>query len=300
MSFRSLIILGAVSVAGSANAQLVFGHTYYSSTEPGFSGAVYLDVQTGQSKQLWTGAGSRKVNGLAADNTNQIMYANDAALLLRWSFGALGTQPTQINGLYRLGSNNTVYATGVDGLAFANSKLYAYTNYNAGGSAAFVEDGIYEVDVNNTTAATPNMTLKWMHSDLQYDLKGLEFNSGDGLFYATNTAAANAAGIYTIDVLGSQAITKIADFHPSLGTPDGLAIGGGYIWLTGKQTGDTTLKVVGYNLATHAYDQFFSVAGFSTTGRGTGATWAPQAVPEPGTLAALGLGALALLRRRRK
>ncbi len=293
-------------LVSAAHAQLVFGSTApFSSSSPAFSGAYYLNLQTATATQLWTGASNKKVNGLAADNTNGILYGNDSARIYKWNYNSVGTAPTQINGLYRLGANNLVYATGVDGLASANGKVYAYTNFNAGvPAAAQLEDGIYEINTSITTSATPNMTLKWQHADLAYNLQGLDFNEADGLFYAANTSGANATGIYTVDVLGTGNITKIADFDSTfLPTADGLAVGGGHVWLTGKLSGDTALKIEGYNLSTHQFDEFFALDGFGTTARSTGATWAPNAiapVPEPTTMAALGLGALALVRRRRK
>ena len=306
MNLKFALIVGSVALVGSAaHAQLVFGHTLYSSANPGLSGAYYLDITSGNATQLWIGQTSPgKTNALAADEAGRTLYSVDSARVMQWSYNTVGTTPTLINGLYRMGSNGTVYATGVDGLAFANGKLYGYTNYNAGGSANFVEDGIYLIDPSITTGGTPNMSLVWQHSDLAYNLQGLEFNSADGLFYATNTSANNAHGIYTIDVFGDGSINKVADFDPFLANPDGLAIGGGHIWLTGKQSGDTTLKIVGYNLSAQTYDEAFELDGFSSNARSTGATWAPgvlsEPVPEPATLAALGMGALALLRRKKK
>lgn len=303
----ALVAIGAVMFGSAAQAQLVFGHTYFSTSAPGVSGAFYLDVTTGNGQQLWTGAnvsgsGNRRVNGLAADNANGVIYGNSSARLYKWEFGDIGATPAFINGFYRLGSNGTTYATGVDGLAVANGKVYAYTNYNASGSGAFVEDGIYEVDTTVNTAV-PNMTLRWQHNDLAYNLQGIEFNSEDGLFYAANIGDVNAKGIYTIDVFGSGAITKIADFDPFITLPDGLAVGGGHVWLTGSDSASQSIRVAGYNLVTGQYDEAFQLDGMGTSSYSTGATWAPGAlnpVPEPATMAALGLGAIALIRRKRK
>lgn len=302
----ALAAIGLVMITSAAQAQLVFGHTYFSAAAPGTSGAFYLDVSSGNAQQLWTGAnvsgsGNRRVNGLAADNQNSIIYGNSGARLYMWQFGTMGSVPAFINGFYRLGTDNITYATGVDGLAVANSKVYAYTNFNAG-SGSVVEDGIYEVDTTVTTA-TANMTLKWRHDDLAYNLQGIEYNDANGLFYAANLSDANAKGIYTIDVFGTGAITKIADFDPFVPTPDGLAVGGGHVWLTGNTSASGTLRIAGFNLATGLYDEAFELTGLGTSSYASGATWAPNAltpVPEPATMATLALGAIALLKRRKK
>lgn len=308
MTYRFGLMLGGAMLLGTAaHAQLVFGDNFsYSAANAGLTGAFYLDVQTGNAQQIWTavsnaGGTSRKVNGLAADENNRVLYSVNAARLWKWDYATVGTNPTFVNGLYRLGADNLTYATGVNGLAVAQGKLYAYTNFNAAAGAA-VEDGIYEVNTS-IVGAIPNMTPKWSHVDLAYNLEGLDYNSANGLFYATNNSAANAHGIYTVDVFGGGAITKIADFDSFLPNPDGLAVGGGHVWLTGAANGGTELRIAGYNLATGVYDEAFSLSGFPTGTFSSGATWAPNAltpVPEPATLAAVGFGALALLRRRRK
>ncbi len=291
--------LCAIGLSAASSAHLIFGASYYSSSNVGVSGGFALDTNTGSAKQLWTGVSNKKVVGLAADEANRIMYGNDSARLYKWAYNSIGTQPTQINGLYRLGSDSKIYATGVYGLAFANGNLYGWTNYNAG-SGGITKDGIYRIDPTITTSATQNMFLLWEQTSTDYKFQGLEFNAADGLFYASN-ATTNAAfrGIYTIDAFGTGGITKIADIDPWLVEPDGLAIGDGHIWMSQKLSGDTELKIAGYNLTTHEYDKFFTMGGFPTTGYYTGMAWSETAVPEPATIGALALGALGLIRRKR-
>lgn len=284
----------------SANAYLIFGTSYYSTTNVGLSGGFVLNTKSGVAQQLWTGASNKKVVGLAADDANRILYGNDSARLYKWTYNSIGTQPTQINGLYRLGTDGKIYATGVYGLAFANGNLYGWTNYNAG-SGGITKDGIYRIDPTVTTSATQNMFLLWEQTSTNYKFHGLEFNAADGLFYASNsTSDASLRGIYTIDAFGTGAITKVADIDPWLTEPDGLAIGDGHIWMSQKLSGDTILKIAGYNLTTHEYDQFFALDGFPTTGYYTGLAWSDTVVPEPATIGALALGVLGLVRRKRR
>jgi hypothetical protein len=299
--FRAFPVIAGLLVAAAANAQLVFGTTEYTSSAPANSGAFYLDLSTGVAKQLWTGAGNHKVIGLAADNTGRYLWGTDNARYYKWQFGTVGTQPSTSAGMYRLGSNGTTYATFVGSLAFTKGKVYAYTNYNLLGSGPYVEDGIYWLDPT-IAAGKPNLNLVWRHDDLAYNFEGFDYNEADGLFYATNNQTDTSKnGIYTIDAFGTGTVTKIAGYDPFLTSPDGLAVGGGHIWLTGKQSGETQLKIAGYNIATGQYDQAFAMDGFSSTGKFSGATWAPNAaVPEPASLIVLGLGAVAAVRRRKR
>src|SRR5262245_43913443 len=113
-------------LASAASAQLVVGTTSPTTSN---GAAFYLDVNTSAVTTLWNSAGSKKVNGLAADPASGRLYANDAARLNFWNYGDLGTVPTFIAGMYRTNDNVTFTATGVDGLAFANGNLYGATSF---------------------------------------------------------------------------------------------------------------------------------------------------------------------------
>lgn len=272
----ALLALGLLSA--SAHAQLVFGSTQYTAPTAGVSGAFYLDVTTGAATQLWIGASNKKVSALAVDSATGSFWGADNARLLQWNWGTVGTVPTEVSGLYRLGSNGTTYPTFVGSMAFANQKVYAYTNYNLLGSGPFVEDGIYTID---PTVPRPgvNMTLVWRHDDLAYNFEGMDYSPETGLFYANNNVSdplrVAERGIYTIDV-SSGTVTKIANYSAFLPSPDGLAIGGGKLWLTQKDTTWTSLRIEAYDLATGHFAEQFELPGFPTGGRFTGAAWYPR------------------------
>ncbi len=299
---NKFVLTAGISLLGiSAHAQLVFGHTYYSSGSAAESGAFYMDANTGATTQLWSGAGSRKVNGIAADDANNKMYANDAARLLVWDYGAVGTKPTQINGFYRTGHDNVVYVTGVDDLCLANGGLYAYTTYNASGGTQ-VDDGIYIVDTTVTTSATQNLSLVWSHSDLDYNFQGITFDAATGLFYGANQTGNNhSAGIYSIDALGTGAVNRIMDFPTDITSADGITFGDGRLWVSQKVSGNSYMSIRGYNLSTSSWDRSFNFGTlFPSQSYATGLSWAnTNPVPEPATLFALGAGAIALLKKRR-
>ena len=294
--------------APSASAQLVFGSTTASTSN---ACAMYVDVNTLQVTTLWNSASNKKVNGLASDPDTGRLYSNDAARLNFWNYGSVGTVPTFIAGMYRTNDNVTFTATGVDGLAFANGKLYASTAF---GSTTY-KRGIYEVaTVSDGATPTPHcvMTPRWLDPtgigtlSGTINLDGLDFNPADNLFYATQTADTTGSGgtytrgIFSIDVFGTGAVTKIADFPTGRTKIDGLAIGGGKFWLTEQEPSPANrIDIYPYDPATGLYGDTIYVPLTDSTQRATGAAWAPNALPEPGTLGALALLGLAAFGHRR-
>jgi hypothetical protein len=303
MKPQTLIVVCAcallVAGASSASAQLVFGTTTSSTSNPA---AMYLDINTGQVTTLWNSASHKKVNGMAADPDTGRLYTNDAARLNYWNYGDLSTAPTFIAGMYRTEDFVSFSATGVDGLAFANGRLYGATSYQ---STTFSR-GIYEVATVPDGASHCVMTPLWLDPTASpgvsgtLSLDGLDFNAGDGLFYATQTEDAGdfTRGLYSIDAFGTGDITKIADFPAGYTDIGGLAIGGGKFWLVQQEPGASRIDIFPYDPATGLYGDTIYVPLADGTQRATGAAWAPGALPEPGTLSALALVALVALRRR--
>lgn len=300
-AFALFSLSGAVS---NAPAQLVFGSTTPTTTNPA---ATYLDVTTGQTTTLWNSATNKKVNGLAADEMGGRLFANDAARLNVWSYGSIGTAPTLIAGMYR-SNGTTTSATGFDGLAWANGALYGSTSF---ASTTFTR-GIYQIPLTPNASNQLITTQVWSDPDPTGTLVlgGLDFNPVDNLFYATQTTNSTGSGgfltpgIFSIDVFGNGAFTKIADLPPGATRADGLAVGGGKLWIT-QQTGSLNqISVYPFDLATKTYGTTMNFTLADGTNRATGATWAPGAlgaVPEPSTFAFLlvAAGAGLCLRRRR-
>lgn len=303
--------LVAGALAPDANAQLVVGNTSTNTSNPA---AIYIDVTTGVQTTLWNSAANKKVNGAAANVAGGKLYTNDAARLNVWNYGSVGTVPDFIAGMYRtVPGSGTFAATGVDGLAWANGKLYGATSF---GSTVF-KRGIYEVATTSDGASpTPHcvMTELWLDPTAgplgnsgSLTLSGLDFDASTNLFYATQTTDASGVtngvgrGLYSIDAFGTGAITKITDFPTGRTNVDGLAVGGGKYWLTEEIPG-TGLLIYPYNPSTSSYEATITVPfTLDASQRTAGATWAPgalEAVPEPGSLAVLGLMSLLAVRRR--
>jgi len=307
---RTLIFVPAImaaAVASGASAQLVFGTTTPTTTNPS---AIYLDVASGTTTTLWNSAANKKVNGLAADTVNGRLYSNDAARLNTWAYGSVGTTPTFIGGMYRTNDNVNFTATGVSGLAFANNKLYASTSF---GSTVF-KRGIYQVNTTPDGAGRCVMSAVWTDptgigtNSGTSDFGGIDFNIADGKFWVTNGTDTTGTGgtyqraIYTVDAFGSGAMIKVADFPTGHNQIDGLAIGGGYAWLTEQAPGSASVNIFGFNLATLQYDKTFTFALADASQRASGAAWAPNAflpIPAPAGGVLLAFGLVGAARRRR-
>lgn len=307
---RTLILVPAITaaaVASGASAQLVFGTTTPTTSNPS---AVYLDINSGTTTTLWNSASNKKVNGLAADTVNGRLYSNDAARLNTWTYGSIGTTPTFIGGMYRTNDNVTFTATGVSGLAFANNKLYASTSF---GSTIY-KRGIYEVNTTPDGAGRCVMTAVWTDPtgigtlSGTADFGGIDFNIADGKFWVTNSTDTTGTGgtyqraVYTVDALGSGAMVKVADFPTGHNQIDGLAIGGGYAWLTEQAPSSSTVNIFGLNLATLQYDKSFTFTLADASQRASGAAWAPNAyltIPAPAGGMLLAFGLCGAARRRR-
>ena len=305
---------GAVGAVGSeARAQLVFGTTTPTTSN---GAAFYLDVTSGQVTTLWNSAAQKKVNGLAADPVTGRLYSNDAARLNYWNYGSVGTAPTLIAGMYRTNGNTAFTATGVDGLAFANGALYGATNF---GSTTY-KRGIYRVATVSDGAPTPHcvMTPLWLDPtgvgtlSGTISLGGLEHNPDNNLFYVTNSADTTGTGgdyrpgIYTIDAFGTGALARLADFPDGHTRFDGLAIGGGKLWLTEQDPTTAAVNIFAYDLTTNTYGSMITIPLTDPTQRASGAAWAPgalQVIPAPGVVgcvvALMGLSGVRGGRKRR-
>ena len=299
MRYLSALCAGALVAAccSSASAQLVFGTTTTATTN---GSCFYLDVNTNTVSTLWNSATNKKVNGLAADPANGRLYANDAARLNFWNYGNVGTTPTLIAGMYR--TNGTTFsATGVDGLTFANGTLYGVTSF----ASSTFQRGIYSINTVPDASSRCIMTPVWTDNSGILSTGGLEFNPADNLFYFTQSADNTATGgtwtpgIFTVDAFGSGTVTKIMSFPAGHTHVDGLAIGGGKLWMTEQDPTNSRINIIPYDFATQTIGTILTVPLTDATQRASGAAWAPGAFPTPGAAGLFGIAGAGLLRRRR-
>src|ERR1043166_1586096 len=297
---RGLILaVACTAVCGSrASAQLLFGSTTTATTN---GAAFYLDVNTSAVTTLWNSATNKKVNDLAADDADGRLYANDAARLNVWNYGNLGITPTFIAGMYRTEDNVSFSATGGDGLAYVNGNLYGATSFP---SSTF-KRGIYQINTVPDAAAHCVMTPLWVdNTGTAISLGDLDYNAADNRFYVTSTNDTTGSGgtfglgLYSIDAFGSGTVTKIADFPAGRRNVDGLAIGGGKFWMTEHEPGASRIDIYPYDPVSGTYGATIFMPLTDATQRATGATWSPNALPEPASIGVLAFLGLVLARRR--
>lgn len=272
--------------ASTLEAQLVFGTTTPTTTN---GAAFYMDVNTHQITTLWNSAANKKVNGMAYDQATGRFYCNDAARLNFWDQGSIGIVPTFIAGMYRTQDNVTFTATGVDGLAWANGHLYGVTQF---GSTTY-KRGIYEIATTSDGMPTPHcvMTPLWLDPtgvgtlSGTIEIGGLEYNPDNNLFYLTQKAdtidsgGLYSPGIYTIDAFGTGAAVHIVEFPEGGHTrTDGLALGGGRLWLTEQDPANSRVNIFPLDLTTLQYDDTITAPLVDGTNRASGACWAPNAL----------------------
>lgn len=315
------IVALSLFAASSDAAQNLFVGASGSSTVPAYA----VDPDAATATVLWpSGTSNRYVVGAAADRVNGIIYTTTGARLGSWKYGSQPSGPTIIAGVYRYRpSDGFVENVGLDELFFANGNLYAWTDF---ASTNFTR-GIYQVPTApNSVSPTGRIYISpvWTDSNpsvTAFNIEGLTHNPANNLVYGFNsglgsTGPGQPTGIYTIDVFGSGAITKIADApvfnylddqnNPGsvvLDRIDGVALGDNNIlYLSQHVLSLGAIVITSYDLTAGNYTGDFLTLDYNQSAtRSTALTWAPgmtSPIPESSTLALVPLGTLFLRRRR--
>lgn len=276
---KRLFVWALVAAAGAAQAQLIVGND-----QSGTATIWMIDVSNGNATALYSSSvSSTKPWGMAADNVNNILYWNNGSTL-NWSTYAslLSGNPT-VNSLTMTFGTSTVNYVGL-GFNPATGKLLGTRNIST--------EAVYEID---PASGVSNLLYAYSSS---FDFGGLDYDNGT-LYGLSDTApAGQVRGLYSIDYVGGS--TSFITGYPSGETDiDGLAVGGGkaYFVTDGPNTTQTSFYV--YNLSTNSFETPIP-STFTGSGTFAAGAWAPGLVPEPATMAMLGLGFAAIASRRRK
>lgn len=282
-------------IAASAQGQLVISST---STGSGLARATYYDLGTNATTTLWSSGSNNSSYGIVADDTNGKLWYTTGA---RIGYGNYGTPPmstTAIAGIYF--PDNATIANAWD-LAMANSQLYTWSH-----GTSTITRGIYQAPTVPNAQNHLVLSALWLDSPTtgnQYDFQGLTYRPQDGLFYGVNMITDHALGLYSINAFGNGAVSFLAAMPVGHTHVDGLTFNstGTTAYMTEQNPTDQKMYIFSFDLASLSYGATYSFAYTDASQRGTGVTWSPNVftpVPEPASLCALALGAVALIRKR--
>lgn len=265
---RSTALCAAAIAAGmgcAAHAQLVVGNDQSAATNAMY----YIDLGTGTATSILSGAAAQAW-GMAYARSTNTLYWNNGGVLREASFSQSGLTPSAGVQLTFNGASMNV-----TGMAWWNNRLVGYRSITL--------PGIYEIDpltgVTTLLAATPAAT----------DFGGLD-SDGARLYGLNDGTGLQGRGLYSIDT-GSNSYSLLAPYPAGDTDIDGLAIGNGRAYWV-NDVGSQDILV--YNLTTNMFEASIS------SPFGTGGIFSAGAfIPTPGAAAILGLGGVAMLRRRR-
>lgn len=271
----ALVVL-VVAVVLPASGQLVVSNDQTSPT------MWLINLGGGPNTALVTGAQATSWGLTCADNTNTIWW-NNGGSLLRAAYGAAPLTPVVVGNMTIGGTNMNVTGMAYD---TTNNTLYGYRSVTAPGFYSIKQD-----DATCTLAAlTPANT----------DFGGFDYDPVTNAFYGLNDGTGlQGRGLYRITGIAGGAPTyTLLTAYPSGETDiDGLAIGNGRAYMVN----DTSAQgIYVFNLSTNSYEPNLASAFTGTNGIFAGGGWAPGLIPEPTSLALVGIFGLALRRSPRK
>lgn len=270
----ALFVACALGLTAAANAQLVVGID-----------DVTVPMHEGPGDGTWTALFTgADVNGLAADAGTGTLYISTGTQLFTAPLGG----PATLVGAITVGGANS---SSFNGLAWANGNLYGSRISNT--TAA--PEGIYQIDPS-TGAAT--LVLGITSADYGFD--GFDFDPVTGLFYGSNDdSTPHGSGLFSLDVLGTGAISLVAPYPNGETDIDGLAAGNGVAYLidddnSSPNSGPGLFYSYSLNQGPNgAYTSF--AAPWTSSEVFSGGAY----IPTPGALALLAVGGLMSARRRR-
>jgi len=276
---KRLFVWALVAAAGVAQAQLIVGND-----QSGTATIWMIDVSNGNATALYSSStSSAKPWGMAADNVNNILYWNNGSTLYWSTYASLLSGNPTVNSVGMTFGTSTVNFVGL-GFNPTTGKLLGTRNITT--------EAVYEID-----PASGVSSLLYAYST-SFDFGGLDYDNGT-LYGLSDTApTGQVRGLYSIDYVGGS--TSFITGYPGGETDiDGLAVGGGkaYFVTDGNSVSQPWFYV--YNLSTNTFESPIA-STFNGSGTFSAGAWAPGLVPEPATMAMLGLGFAAIASRRRK
>ncbi|MEX2244210.1 MAG: PEP-CTERM sorting domain-containing protein [Fimbriimonadaceae bacterium] len=278
---KRLALITFLLAGGLAHAQLIVGND-----QSGTATIWEVNVNTGAATALYSSSTTNaKPWGMAADNVNNVLYWNNGTTLFSATYASILSGTPSINSV-SITFNGA--ASSIVGLGYnpATGMLLGTKN--------IATEAVYEID-----PLTGVSTQAYVYNSA-FDFGGVDYDAASGELFGLSdtTTGGQGRGLYNIDYVGGSE-TLVAPYFNNETDVDGLAAANGlaYYVTDGPNTTQVNFYVVDRTtgLLTGTLPSPF-------TGSGTfsAAAYAPGLVPEPGTMIALGLGAGALLARRRR
>jgi hypothetical protein len=237
MTMNPKLLLSAVAAlasAGAAQAQMLIGYDLSASPTKCW----HVDVATGTATALWS---TPTVWGLAVDEANGAIYSCNGTTLYRTAYGAPPLTPVSLGIMTDIVGGT---AQSLVGLAWANGELYGMKN--------IANEAIWHIETDPLDPDFLKCTVVLDYVDADYDLGGIEFNTADGMFYATNDdTTPHGSGLFRLDVFGTGTITLVTPYPTLAGTNDcdGLSVGNDKAYFIEDQVSDIDV----YDLATNTF-----------------------------------------------
>ena len=278
---KRLAILTLLLTAGLTNAQLIVGND-----QSGTATIWEVNVNTGVATALYSNStANAKPWGMAADNVNNVLYWNNGTTLFSATYASILSGTPSINSV-AITFNGA--ASAIVGLGYnpATGMLLGTKN--------IATEAVYEID-----PLTGVSTQAYVYSS-SFDFGGVDYDAVSGELFglSDSTTGGQGRGLYNIDYVGSSE-SFVAPYFNAEVDIDGLAAANGlaYYVTDGPNTTQANFYIVDRStgLLTGTLRSPFTGSGTFSAG-----AYAPGLVPEPGTMIALGIGAGALLARRRR
>jgi len=270
MTTRVLACAGAACLATIAQAGLVVGND-----QTGTAVIWDIDVTTGIATNIYSSSTNEaKPWGMAYAPSNNTLYWNNGGNLYSSPYSNALT-PSAPTAMTFNGSTVNFVA-----LAWRGGRLLGTRN--------IATEAVYEID-----PATGVATQTYIHPST-FDFGGLDVDQTNGRLYGLSDGAVGTRGLWEIDT-ANQTQTFIAGYPGTETDIDGLAVHNGVAYFVSDGPNTTQANFYVFDVATGL--QTGTIASpFTGSGTFSAATYA---VPAPGALGLLGLGALVGGRRRR-
>ena len=227
---RTVIAITAVAgLATAASAQFTTGITkpVFGENQPeaffneGDTNTFLFDIET----DLGIPATAPGFTGLAGDDSNRRFFAtvrngpNDD--VYEFSYDDLLNPVKLVETQDAMGGD-----VSIDGLAYDSSTGTLYGTRTLG--SAGQPEGLFAIDL---TTGVLTLVLDYADPSSSFTIGGIDYDEDDGLIYLADDDDTGGRWIYSVDPTNPTGLTEVVQFPAGVTDVDGLAAGGGVVFL---------------------------------------------------------------------